>query len=505
MPTISKLTQTLNGKTDVALLNGTKAWEKVQSGNTYGWLGYLDVFDSVPKDFFQTTTKITGTKWNIGFLKFGAKFGNIAKIRDLDGQSDRNIDYVKLGKNSDVDLISTRIKHIDGQSGGNKHDVSLGSASTDSVNLQAKVNVVKTGTGFVKFIVTDGKDVVKIGAGGAGSIVTNDGNDRVTTTTKWVRDIYTGDGKDVVVIGNGNAGQVDTGKGADKIIAKGWVSQIRADDGDDVVRIGNGGADYVRTGDDNDTITLGNGYVQIVNAGEGHDVVTMGKGGASVVKLGGGDDVLTAKMFSTPQNGVRVQGNSGSDTINFEKFNVGVTFTLDSNGVWQNPGAAGGSLYATGKGFYSETSIENIGGTNLKDFLTGDNGSNVIGGRQGADTIEGKGGKDLLDVGNDSGTTDILIYTKVTDSGVGAANRDVISQFDISFDKIDLSAIDANTSTGADDAFLFSVTPNAANSVWVEVSGSTEFLKGDVDGDGTADFEIELLNVSGLSAIDLFL
>ena len=95
-----------------------------------------------------------------------------------------------------------------------------------------------------------------------------------------------------------------------------------------------------------------------------------------------------------------------------------------------------------------------------------------------------------------------------------AANGiDRIVDFEPGVDKINLSGIDAKTSTPADDAFSFVAAQSGvqANKVtWkqFDVSGSANdytLVQADVNGDGTADFEIRLTGLKALTASDFVL
>jgi hypothetical protein len=96
----------------------------------------------------------------------------------------------------------------------------------------------------------------------------------------------------------------------------------------------------------------------------------------------------------------------------------------------------------------------------------------------------------------------------VTDSAVGAA--DTVTDFDNIYDatptdKINLGDIDANTLTAADDSFSFIGTDafsNAAGQLRYEVIGGSAHLFADVNGDGIADMEIILSNVTSLHPTD---
>ena len=100
------------------------------------------------------------------------------------------------------------------------------------------------------------------------------------------------------------------------------------------------------------------------------------------------------------------------------------------------------------------------------------------------------------------------------DSAVGAAARDIVTDFQHGSDrrhgdKIDLSAIDANVAQGGDQAFAFVSTPNVqANSItWYEdAQKHATIVQGDINGDRVADFQIELTGLKlGLAATDFLL
>ena len=103
---------------------------------------------------------------------------------------------------------------------------------------------------------------------------------------------------------------------------------------------------------------------------------------------------------------------------------------------------------------------------------------------------------------------DVLVYRAVTDSGTGPANRDVITDFTPGQDKIDLSAIDADSSTPGNQAFHFAgvapfdATPGCLRLV---LYGGFMVLAGDIDGDGVRDFSLEILGTVPTTAADFVL
>jgi hypothetical protein len=97
-----------------------------------------------------------------------------------------------------------------------------------------------------------------------------------------------------------------------------------------------------------------------------------------------------------------------------------------------------------------------------------------------------------------SGDADFFHYTALSDSGITAATRDLIADFEPGSDKIDLSAIDANTKNapGTNDAFNFigTNTPftGSAGQLHAFWSAIGQIIEGDVNGDKKADFSIEI-------------
>ena len=105
------------------------------------------------------------------------------------------------------------------------------------------------------------------------------------------------------------------------------------------------------------------------------------------------------------------------------------------------------------------------------------------------------------------GGNDRFDFNSLNDSKVGGAVRDIITDFVQGADKIDLAGIDAITG-GGDDAFTFienSGFSNTAGELRFFTSGGNTIVNGDVDGDGTPDFQIQLDGLYALTAADFVL
>ena len=136
------------------------------------------------------------------------------------------------------------------------------------------------------------------------------------------------------------------------------------------------------------------------------------------------------------------------------------------------------------------------------DTVGGSAGADIILGGSGTDTLSGRGGNDIFD------------YNAATDSPAGSG-RDRITDFVSGQDKIDLSTIDAITSTSAtNDAFLFIGTGNFTGNkgevryqIFDNAGTDNDFTLVQFDSGGTiaADLEIRLDGIQNLQSTDFVL
>jgi Ca2+-binding RTX toxin-like protein len=142
--------------------------------------------------------------------------------------------------------------------------------------------------------------------------------------------------------------------------------------------------------------------------------------------------------------------------------------------------------------------IANAGATGLA--LTGNAFANTIFGGGGDDTIAGGGGADMLFGGLGA---DVFALLALTDSTVDPTGQDIIGDFSaLAGDLIGLSAIDANSLLGGNQAFAFigDAAFSAAGQVRAEIVGGMTVVSGDVNGDGSADFALRLTGAHTLNA-----
>jgi len=146
-------------------------------------------------------------------------------------------------------------------------------------------------------------------------------------------------------------------------------------------------------------------------------------------------------------------------------------------------------------------------GGGVTDRLYGRAGDDSLNGEAGADAIYGNLGADEMTGGDDT-ARDRFIYFQMSESGVGAGNRDVITDFGSGEDRVEISRFDADTTQGFKQRFDFvgdTAFSNTAGELRYEQTGGSTIVQADVNGDGIADFEIELLGLMDLIADDFLI
>lgn len=128
-------------------------------------------------------------------------------------------------------------------------------------------------------------------------------------------------------------------------------------------------------------------------------------------------------------------------------------------------------------------------------------GADLLRGTPFGDRLEGGAGADRLHGGG--GLPDTFVFGDPSDSPPGAG--DVITDFRPGLDKIDLRAMDADTGRAGDQGFTFTGSQPGAHAVWVVDLVGACVIRGDVTGDGVADFEIHLSGTGAPGATDFWL
>lgn len=152
-----------------------------------------------------------------------------------------------------------------------------------------------------------------------------------------------------------------------------------------------------------------------------------------------------------------------------------------------------------------------VNGTSAANTITGHAGIDTLNGLGGGDTLKGGSGADFLNGGGGKDDltggagADHFVFNATTDSANKKA--DMIEDFTHSqHDLIDLSGIDAKTG-GGDNAFtIVSAFSHVKGQLVITAHGTNEYLvKGDVNGDGRADFTIDVHSHTALVGGDFIL
>lgn len=340
-------------------------------------------------------------------------------------------------------------------------------------------------------------------------------------TMRNIENVIGGSGNDIFVgdylgnVLNGGAGndRLDGGGGADTLVGGAGDDIFTVDNvGDQVIELAGEGADQVRssvsltlganienltltgtsaingTGNNLENLIIGNGAANVLNGG----------GGADTMRGGAGDDTYIVNNVSDKA----IEGiSAGTDLVRSS-----VSFTLGAN--VENLTLVGASAI-------------NGTGNALANILRGNTGANVLKGGAGDDKVYGGAGTDTLNggTGNDwlegGAQRDVFIGGDGADSfvfrdgdfaGLTAATSDRISDFSqAQGDKIRLNLVDANTLLDGDQAFQFIGTNGFSNTAgelrYQEINGNT-YVYGDTNGDGVADFMIQLIGSHALTGGD---
>ncbi|MGA4452998.1 calcium-binding protein [Pseudomonas fortuita] len=325
--------------------------------------------------------------------------------------------------------------------------------------------------------------------------------------------IVGGDGKDVIkgmagddLLDGGNGDDIlDGGSGADTMIGGLGNDTYYVDWFNDKVieTSANGGIDTVissisRTlGDFQENLIL-TGTASIYGSGNNLDNTLTGNDGNNVLNGGAGSDTMI--------------GGLGNDTYYVDWFSDKVIETSANGGIDTIISSINRTL-----GDYQEnlilTGTASIygNGNGLANVLTGNSGNNVLNGGSGNDTISGGGGNDRLigglgkDVLTGGAGKDVFVYNSTVESGLTMSNRDVISDFQRGSDKIDLSKLDANTATIANDAFhtIFNGAANFTAAGQLKFDGG--ILYGNTNSDSNPEFAIQITGVTSMALSDFVL
>ncbi|WP_292489275.1 Ig-like domain-containing protein, partial [Mesorhizobium sp.] len=264
-------------------------------------------------------------------------------------------------------------------------------------------------------------------------------------------------------------------------------------------------ASYIDSGNGTD-VDDGGPSIDILIGGAGTDTLR-GGAGSDILRGGAGNDTIDGQGAGTD-----------IDLIDFSDGTSGLNFTLvqsaSNTGFNASAASLGTDTYKNIEGVIGTNFADTLTGSAFNDVLIGGGGNDTINGNAGADRIQGGLGKDTMTGGTNA---DTFVFLAPNEMPIGSGNRDVIIDFSqAESDKIDLSTIDAKTQAGfvGDQAFTFvanatpAIDPGVqANSItWYhDTVNNVTIIHGDVDGNTTADFEIQLSGLVTLTADDFHL
>ncbi|MFN3209239.1 MAG: calcium-binding protein [Roseovarius sp.] len=254
---------------------------------------------------------------------------------------------------------------------------------------------------------------------------------------------------------------------------------------------------------------LGSSLANSLTGNVGDDML-LGGAGDDTLAGGDGDDTLDGGM-----GGDAIDGGAGRDTVSYESATRSVRVDLQNPALMFND--AVGDTFTDVEVFRTGGTIDQLRGDaqsnefhtgGLSDRLYGRAGDDLLFGEGGADAFYGGLGADTMTAGDDAGRGDRFIYFNIAESGVGAGNRDVITDFVSGEDRIEISRFDADVTQGFKQRFDFvgdAAFTGTAGELRFEQAAGVTLVQADVDGDGMADFEVELTGTIDLQADDFLI
>ncbi len=249
---------------------------------------------------------------------------------------------------------------------------------------------------------------------------------------------------------------------------------------------GGEGDDSILGADGNDTIYAGLGD-DFIGGGAGNDLI-YGGDGANTIYAGAGNDT--------------VQGGAGNDTIYGSAWRNALLGNDGNDVIYTSAagdfaaGGAGNDMVLGGAGddtIYAGLGDDFIGGGEGNDLIFAGAGTNRIYGGFGDDTLHAGAGRDVM---TGSPGADTFVFAFAAHAGIGAG-RDVITDFTPGEDHIDLTGLGTVFNgqaglTGGGQASFYFYAPLG-------------LVIGDQNGDGGADWVLELSGVQAVSAGDFLL
>ena len=503
---VATVTITINGETDTGdIYQGTAGADTVTGGGT-------------------------GNTMNLGGgndTAFGLGGGDVINGEAGDDTLNGGDQADKLNGGDDNDQLNGE-EGNDILSGGAGADDLVGGNGNDTLDGGTGADDMNGGDGSDIYFVDDAGDTITDSSGidtvrSTGTYILGAGLEHLTLLGSGDSN-GTGNASNNTINGNDGVNVLSGMDGADKLYGFGGKDVLNGGAGADVIDGGDSN-DVVNGGADNDTAAGGNGN-DILNGDDGNDQLD---GGVGADKLfgGAGIDQLTGGLGND-----YMYGGDGVDTMN---GNDGNDYLDGGVGPDKMYGGVGNDVYIVNE--YNDFILENVGegfdvvrsfasyvmGENLEALElqagagdiagTGNNGANTITGNEGVNVLDGKGGVDTIrgGDGNDvifGGLGNDLLYGQagwdvfaVRQESVSLMTLETDRIFDLNIaggDRVDLSAIDADSTTMGNQAFQFATVLSTFSGVAGEATltydaaTASTYLRLDVNGDKKADYSLRI-------------
>jgi Ca2+-binding RTX toxin-like protein len=260
--------------------------------------------------------------------------------------------------------------------------------------------------------------------------------------------------------------------------------------------------------------------VRVNNINERPVITSNGGGDAASITINEGQVAITT-VTSTDQEGVApTYSLSGADAALFAIDAATGVLSFVNAPDFEAPADADGNnvydvLVSASDGRTSDAQAIAVTVGNVRDGMTirGNANTNTLTGTNAEDTIDGRANNDMIAGGLGADTlrggagADTFFYNSIEDSKVG--ETDIISDFRRGqSDKISLDLIDANVNVEGNQSFTFirsAEFSGTAGELRYEFIPGNTFVSGDIDGDGVADFSIQVNGLVNFTASDFIL
>ena len=361
-------------------------------------------------------------------------------------------------------------------SGETENDTLIGGAGADTLNGGAGADTASYAGSTAAVTVNLNLTTAQTGGDAAGDILTSIENilgssyNDVLTGNTVNNKLQGGDGNDTL-IGGAGADTLDGGAGNDTASYAGSAAAVTVNLNLTTAQVGGDAAGDILTAMQH---LVGSSYNDVLTGNTGNNKLQGGDGNDTLIG-GAGADTL--------------DGGAGNDTASYAGSAAAVTVNLNLTTA-QTGGDATGDIL---------TAMQHLVGSSYNDVLTGNTGNNKLQGGDGNDTLLGGGGVDTFTGGLGS---ELFIYKAITDSGIGAGARDIITDFKHSEgDRIDLSAFTGTFKFLGTGAFTGGANPELR----FMDDGTNTIVQVDANHDKATDFEIQINGHVTLASSDFVL